>query len=39
MKIVVFLKFKGLRQIVAYADGVNLLSDNIGTIKRNRNFN
>jgi hypothetical protein len=39
LKSIVLLKFKRLRQLVAYADGVNLLSDNIGTIKRNRNCN
>jgi retron-type reverse transcriptase len=33
------LKFNGTHQLLAYADDVNLLGDNIDTIKKNRNFN
>jgi hypothetical protein len=29
------LKFNGAHQLLAYADDVNLLGDNIGTIKKN----
>jgi hypothetical protein len=32
------LKLNGTRQLVAYADDVNLLGDNIDNIKKNRNF-
>jgi hypothetical protein len=32
------LKLYGIHQLLAYAD-VNLLEDNIGTIKKHRNFN
>jgi hypothetical protein len=33
------LKFNGTHQLLAYADDVNLLEDNLDTIKKNRNFN
>jgi hypothetical protein len=33
------LKLDGTRQLLAYAENVNLLGDNIDTIKRHRNFN
>jgi hypothetical protein len=33
------LKFYGTHQLLAYADDVNLLGDNIESIKKNRNFN
>jgi retron-type reverse transcriptase len=33
------LKLNGTHQILAYAGDVNLLVDNIDTIKKNRNFN
>jgi hypothetical protein len=32
-------KLNGTHQLLAYADYVNLLGDNIHTIKQNRNFN
>jgi hypothetical protein len=32
------LKLNGTHQLVVYADDVNVLDDNIGTIKKNRNF-
>jgi hypothetical protein len=33
------LKFNGTHQFLAYADDVNLLEDNLDTIKKNINFN
>jgi hypothetical protein len=33
------LKLNGTRQLLAYADDVNVLGDKIGAIKKNRNFN
>jgi hypothetical protein len=33
------LKQNGTHQLLAYADDVNLLGDNIDTIKKHRNFN
>jgi hypothetical protein len=33
------LKQNGIHQFLAYADDVNLLGDNIGNTKKNRNFN
>jgi hypothetical protein len=33
------LKLNGTCQLLAYADDVNLLEDDIGTRKKNRNFN
>jgi hypothetical protein len=33
------LKLIGAHQLLAYADDVNLLGDNMDTIKKNRNFN
>jgi hypothetical protein len=33
------LKLNGTHQLLLYADDVNLLSDNIGAIKKKRNFN
>jgi hypothetical protein len=33
------LKVNGTHQLLAYADDVNLLEDNIDTIKKNSNFN
>jgi hypothetical protein len=33
------LKLNGTHQLLAYIDDVNLLGDNIDTIKKNRNFN
>jgi hypothetical protein len=33
------LKMNGTRQLLAYADGVNLLVDNIDTIKKDKNSN
>jgi hypothetical protein len=33
------LKLNGTHHLLAYADDVNLLGDNIVTIKKNRNFN
>jgi hypothetical protein len=32
------LKFKGTHQLLACADGVNILGDNIDTVNKNRNF-
>jgi hypothetical protein len=32
------LKLKGTHQLLAYADDVNLLGDNIDTINKNRNL-
>jgi hypothetical protein len=36
---VVGLKLNGTNELLAYADYVNLLEDNIDTIKKNKNFN
>jgi hypothetical protein len=33
------LKLNGTHQLLVYAANVNLLGDNIGAIKKNRNFN
>jgi hypothetical protein len=33
------LKFNGTRHLLAYADDVNLLDNNIDTIKKNTHFN
>jgi hypothetical protein len=35
----VWQKLNGTLQILAYADDMNLLGDNINTVKENRNFN
>jgi hypothetical protein len=35
----VWLKLRGIRQPLAYADDMNLLRDNVGIIKKNKNFN
>jgi hypothetical protein len=33
------LKLNGIHQLLAYADDVNLLGDNIDTVKKTTNFN
>jgi hypothetical protein len=33
------LKLIGMYQLLAFADDMNLLGDNIDTMKKNRNFN
>jgi hypothetical protein len=32
------LKLNGIHQLLVYVDDVDLLGDNIDTVKRNRNF-
>jgi hypothetical protein len=39
LKNVIGLKLNGTHQLLVYADSMNLLGDNIDTIKENRNFN
>jgi hypothetical protein len=33
------LKLNGTHQLLAYADGMNLLGNNMDTIKKNKDFN
>jgi hypothetical protein len=33
------IKLNGPHQLLAYTDNVNLLGDNMDTIKKNKNFN